>query len=129
MKSPSLRCTALLLGIAIARSSLAAPQEPTQPPPTNQPPVDLNTPRSFPAVSSSQEWQQRANEIRQQVLVSCGLWPMPDRTALAPHIFGKTAKDGYSIEKVYFETWPGMYLGGNLYRPLGRGKGPFPAIL
>src|SRR5712671_6073952 len=28
-----------------------------------------------------------------------------------------------------FISKPGLYLGGNLYRPLGRGKGPFPAIL
>jgi len=92
-------------------------------------PVDLNTPRSFPDISSVKEWQNRANEIRQQVLVSCGLWPLPEKTPVAPHIFGKIVKDGYSIEKVYFETWPGLYLGGNLYRPIGRGKGPFPAIL
>jgi hypothetical protein len=42
---------------------------------------------------------------------------------------GKVERDGYSVEKVYFETWPGLFLGGNLYRPLGRGNGPFPAIL
>lgn len=92
-------------------------------------PVDLNTPRSFPEISSAQQWQNRAKEIRQQVLVSCGLWPLPEKTPLTPHIFGRIERDGYSVEKVYFETWPGLYLGGNLYRPLGRGQGPFPAIL
>lgn len=91
--------------------------------------VDLNTPRTFPAIASAQQWEQRAKEIRQQVLVSCGLWPMPEKTPLKPRIFGKIERDGYSIEKAYFETWPGLYLAGNLYRPLGRGPGPFPAIL
>jgi hypothetical protein len=92
-------------------------------------PVNLDTPRTFPMITSAQEWKKRAIEVRQQVLVSCGLWPMPVKTPIAAHIFGKVLRDGYSIEKVYFETWPGLYLGGNLYRPLGRGNGPFPAIL
>ena len=92
-------------------------------------PVDLDTPRTFPQIASAREWQDRAKEIRQQVLVSCGLWPLPEKARLEPHIFGRVQKDGYSIEKVYFETWPGLYLAGNLYRPLRRGAGPFPAIL
>ena len=96
---------------------------------TDRVPVNLDTPREFPSIQSASEWQKRAVEIRQQVLVSCGLWPMPEKTPIKPHIFGKVERDGYSIEKVYFETWPGLFLGGNLYRPLGRGAGPFPAIL
>jgi hypothetical protein len=54
---------------------------------------------------------------------------MPEKGPLEPHVFGKIEREGYSIEKVYFQTLPGFYLAGNLYRPLGRGKGPFPAIL
>jgi hypothetical protein len=96
---------------------------------TDRVPVNLDTPREFPSIQSASEWQKRAVEIRQQVLVSCGLWPMPQKASIKPHIFGKVERDGYSIEKVYFETWPGLFLGGNLYRPLGRGAGPFPAIL
>ncbi len=91
--------------------------------------VDLNTPRSFPSITSPQQWEARATEIRQQVLVSCGLWPMPEKTPLKAKISDRIDRDGYSIEKVYFETWPGLFLAGNLYRPLGRGNGPFPAIL
>ena len=90
---------------------------------------DLNTPRTFPQITSKTEWQTRAKEIREQILVSCGLWPMPKKTSLNAKIFGHVERDGYSIEKVYFETYPGFYLSGNLYRPLGMGNGPFPAIL
>jgi hypothetical protein len=120
-----LPCLGLLLVVNLARGICnAAPAESG-----TSSPINLDTSRSFPSISSVQEWRKRATEIRQQVLVSCGLWPMPEKTPLEPHIFGKVERDGYSIEKVYFETWPGLYLGGNLYRPLGRGKGPFPAIL
>jgi dienelactone hydrolase len=92
-------------------------------------PVTLDTPRQFPDISSRVEWEKRANSLREQILVSCGLWPLPHRTPLNPHIFGRIQCDGYSVEKVYLETFPGFYLAGNLYRPTGKGKGPFPAIL
>src|SRR5256884_2521280 len=90
---------------------------------------DLNTPRAFPNLASRTEWESRAKEIRENILVSCGLWPLPEKTPLDAHVFGKVERDGYSIEKVYFQTYPGFYLAGNLYRPLGKGDGPFPAIL
>jgi hypothetical protein len=92
-------------------------------------PVDLNTPRQFPEILSQADWQARAKEIREQILVSCGLWPMPQKTPLHARIFGRIERDGYSIEKVYFQTFPGFYLAGNLYRPTGHGKGKVPAIL
>lgn len=92
-------------------------------------PKDLNTPRQFPPISSAEEWQQRGRLIREQAQVSCGLWPMPTRTELKPRIFGRVEREGYSIEKVAIETYPGVFLGGNLYRPLGKGPGPFPAVL
>jgi len=96
---------------------------------TSQSIKTLNTPRDFPAIASREQWLKRAKDIREHVLVSCGLWPMPEKTPLKTHIFGKIDREGYSVEKVYFQTLPGFYLAGNLYRPLGRGAGPFPGIL
>jgi dienelactone hydrolase len=92
-------------------------------------PKTLNTLRDFPKIGSKSEWQTRAKEIREQILVSCGLWPMPEKAPLKAEIFGKITRDGYTIEKVALQTYPGFYLAGNLYRPLGKGNGPFPAIL
>src|SRR4051794_35748723 len=65
---------------------------------------DLDTPREFPAISTREAWETRAKEIREQVLVSCGLWPLPEKGPLKARIFGKIERDGYSIEKVYFQT-------------------------
>ncbi len=90
---------------------------------------DLNTPRTFPEIKTRAEWEERAAEIREQILVSCGLWPLPDKSPLNPYIFDRIERDGYSVEKVYIQTHPGFYLAGNLYRPLGRGRGPFPGVL
>ena len=92
-------------------------------------PRDLNTPRTFPAIESRGDWQKRALEIRQHVQFATGLWPMPEKTPLNDRTFGRVERDGYSVEKVYFETYPGFFLAGNLYRPLGKGTGPFPAVL
>jgi dienelactone hydrolase len=80
------------------------------------------------ASASPDAWAARRVEIRQRILVATGLWPEFDRAPLKPVIFGKIERDGYSIEKVHFETWPGFHLTGNLYRPLGK-TGPFPAVL
>lgn len=77
--------------------------------------------------SSREAWEARIADLRRQILFAAGLEPMPARTELRPQIFGRLERQGYSIEKVYLETWPGFYLGGNLYRPLGK-LGPFPAV-
>ncbi len=53
---------------------------------------------------------------------------MPEKRPLNAQIFGKLERDGYTIEKVLLETLPGFYLGGNLYRPLGK-QGPFPGVV
>ncbi|MDB6131459.1 MAG: putative dienelactone hydrolase, partial [Verrucomicrobiales bacterium] len=92
-------------------------------------PVDVNTPRTFPAIDDDEQWERRAEDIRRQVQISNGLWPMPPKSALNAKIFGKIDRDGYSVEKVYFESYPAFFVTGNLYRPRGRGNGPFPAIL
>jgi dienelactone hydrolase len=89
----------------------------------------LNTLRTFPDVTSKAAWEKRAKKIREHALVCTGLWPMPEKTPLNANVFGRVERDGYSIEKVYMQTLPGFYLAGNLYRPLGTGKGPFPAVL
>jgi len=92
-------------------------------------PKNTDTPREFPSITTAEQWRERARNIRQHTLIDCGLWPMPEKCPLDAHIFGKINRDGYSVEKVYFQSLPGFYVGGNLYRPLGQGKGPLPAIL
>ncbi len=89
----------------------------------------LDTLRSFSDIKSKTEWEQRARAIREQALVSCGLWPMPEKAPLNAKVFGRIERDGYTVEKVYFQSYPGFYVAGNLYRPRGKGNGPFPGVL
>lgn len=55
------------------------------------------------------------------------LGQMPERTPLNTRVTGTIESDGFTIEKVLFESQPRFHVTGNLYRPLG--EGPFPAIL
>jgi hypothetical protein len=80
-----------------------------------------------PAFSSRAEWDQRAAHIRELILASAGLLPMPERTPLRSNVFGDIKRADYIVSKVYFESLPGFFVTGNLYRPIG--DGPFPAIL
>ncbi|MBI5386919.1 MAG: hypothetical protein HZA90_19780 [Verrucomicrobia bacterium] len=117
---------------AILASMLGGPSAAQSLPEHDQrygPPRTLNTRRAFPEIAARAEWEKRAQQIREQALVSCGLWPMPAKPPLSAKIFGRVERDGYSVEKVCIQTHAGVCLAGNLYRPRGQGPGPFPAVL
>ena len=80
-----------------------------------------------PAFTSRAEWEQRASYVREHILASAGLLPPPEKTPLNPRVFGELRRADYSLSKVYFESLPGVFVTGNLYRPPG--AGPFPAVL
>jgi hypothetical protein len=80
-----------------------------------------------PVFTSRAEWDARAAYVREHVLASAGLLPLPDKTPLHPVVFDELKRDGYTVSKVYFESLPGFFVTGNLYRPAG--EGPFPAVL
>ncbi len=76
---------------------------------------------------SPNDWKRRAAELREQVLGAAGLLPTPAKCPLNPRVFGRIDHGDYTVEKCYFESYPGFYCTGNLYRP--KGKGPFPGVL
>ncbi len=93
-----------------------------------QPPKDLNGYFPFKPPKTKQEWEARSEYVRRQMLVALGLWPMPTKTPLNAVIHGKIDLPEYSIEKVYFESVPGFYVTGNLYRPKNI-SGKVPGVL
>jgi cephalosporin-C deacetylase-like acetyl esterase len=63
-----------------------------------------------------------------------GLSPLPDKTPLHATITGTLERDGVIIDKLHFQSRPGLYVTGNLYRPKASGgcEPPgkkYPAIL
>ncbi len=94
-------------------------------------PKTLNDYFPFAVPKTKEEWAARRQIVREQTLVSHGLWPMPEKTKLEPVIHGKIERDGYTVEKVFFASTPGHYVCGNLYRPnpADNKEHKFPAIL
>ncbi len=51
-----------------------------------------------------------------------GTFDAAEKTKLNAVIHSRRAYDGYSVENVYFESLPGFFVRGNLYRPLAPAK-------
>jgi dienelactone hydrolase len=78
--------------------------------------------------SNLEQWKARAKRIREGILRGAELWPLPAKRALNPIIHSKREYDGYTVENAAFESLPGVFVTGNLYRPRNA-KGPFAAVL
>lgn len=74
------------------------------------------------------DWTSRRDEYRRQLREMLGLDPLPERTPLQPVVTGKIEHDEFTIEKLHFQSRPGLYVTGNLYVPRGL-NAPAPAIL
>ncbi|MBP7935014.1 MAG: acetylxylan esterase [Phycisphaerae bacterium] len=72
-------------------------------------------------------WEARRAWLINQVRFAAGLIPEPKRCPINAHLSGKLVRDGYTLEKVRFESYPGFYVTGNLYRP-AEVKGRVPAV-
>ncbi len=88
----------------------------------------LETHYSMPEYKTRADWEQRKTHLRRQILLASGLDPMPEKTPLHAQIFDRVESQDCTIEKVLLETLPGVYLGGNLYRPKNS-SGKHPAVL
>ena len=92
-------------------------------------PIDLNGYFPFVVPPTRAAWEQRQAELKQRVLVATGLWPMPEKTPLNRVIHGKVVRDGFTVEKVYFQSLPGHYVTGLLFRPESPSDSKRPAVL
>lgn len=64
-------------------------------------------------------------QCRERYLTILGTFPR--KAPLHAHISGTLSGEGYRIEKVFYESFPGHHVTCNLYIPDGRG--PFPGLL
>ncbi|PQO27978.1 acetylxylan esterase [Blastopirellula marina] len=92
------------------------------------PPKDLDGYFPFSPPASLAEWNVRAEEVRTQLKVALGLWPLPPRTPLNYTVVGRHEFEDYAVSNVRLESVPGLFVTGNLYEPVGK-EGPFPGVL
>ena len=110
-----------LLGQHVVSTSPAVAQTPLR---------DLNSHCPFHPPQSLEAWQARARDLRLQLKVSLGLFPKLELDPVSPQIYGAVDRDKYTIEKVTFESLPGLFVTGNLYRPKTIPKGErVPGVL
>jgi hypothetical protein len=79
-------------------------------------------------IKTRADWEKKRPELRRQFLDMIGLWPLPPRTDLHSTITGKVETDLFTVEKLHFQSSPGLYVTANLYIPK-RAKLPAPAVL
>lgn len=72
-------------------------------------------------------WEKHRDACIAALKKSLGEWPTT-RCPLAPRTTGTIAGDGYVIEKVIYESRPGLFVTANLYRPDSPPPSP-PGIL
>jgi cephalosporin-C deacetylase-like acetyl esterase len=81
---------------------------------------------SHPAAATLADWKQRAPLLRQQIQESWGKVSSPP-AGLNPRVLGVIHREGYRIERLVFQTFPGMWMTANAYVPNRPGR--LPALL
>lgn len=79
-------------------------------------------------VGSLAEWTRERPRVLREFRHMLGLEPWPDRTSLQAATTGVIDRPTHRIEKVVFESLPGLYVTGNLYLPR-EVPGPLPTVL
>jgi dienelactone hydrolase len=79
--------------------------------------------------SDKSSWEKRATQIRSNIIKGMKLEQMPQISGqFNPIITHRREMDGYTVENIAIESFPGFYITGNLYRPQKK-QGKYAAIL
>jgi dienelactone hydrolase len=74
-------------------------------------------------------WEKRAETIKRVIIEGMGLNKMPDiKGNFDEQITNTRQFDGYIVENIRIESFPGFYVTGNIYRPVAGGK-KYAAVL
>src|SRR6185436_18587088 len=78
------------------------------------------------APQNLEEWRSRKAALRNDLLKAWGGFPETP-APLEPRKIAELQREGYRIEKIVFQTLPGVWMTANAYVPNRRGK--LPALL
>ena len=79
-------------------------------------------------IKTLDDWQARRGECRRQLMEMLGLDPPPERTPLDAAVTARTEHDEFTVERLHFQSRPGLYVTGDLYLPKQIER-PLPAVL
>ncbi|MBA2117752.1 hypothetical protein HOV93_49540 [Planctomycetes bacterium FF15] len=79
-------------------------------------------------IDSLEAWEAKRGEYQQKLREMLGLDPWPEKTDLKVTTTGTIERDGIVVENIHFQSMPGLYVTGNLYRP-AKVDGKLPAVL
>ncbi len=71
--------------------------------------------------------QMREHQHRMREFLRAQLGDFPERTPLQARIVGRHERDGYSVERILYQSRPGHYVTALLYLP--EGPPPYPGVL
>ena len=86
------------------------------------------TRNALAGISNPEDWKRKRPEVLRHIRYSLGLDPMPAKTPLHPRITGVLEHQDYRVEKIVFESMPGLFVTGNLYLPKPSTT-PAPAVV
>ena len=75
------------------------------------------------------EWKRRREELRRRIFEAVGRGLEREACDLAPKVLGRIERSGYRIEKLVFQTRPGIWMTANAYVPDSAREEPAPAVL
>jgi cephalosporin-C deacetylase-like acetyl esterase len=79
-------------------------------------------------VLDAADWNGKRDEYRRQLLEMLGVDPLPPQTDLQATVTGRVEHDEFLVERLHFQSQPGLYVTGNLYLPRDL-PGRAPAVL
>src|SRR5207248_9634237 len=87
--------------------------------------------RFMDGAKSKEEWEKARPRLKREFLEMAGLDPLPEKTPLKATVTGTIERGGVTIEKLHYQSKPGLYVTGNLHLPKTAGKpaAKYPAIL
>lgn len=91
--------------------------------------AEVSASGSLDSIKAAADWTSQQDEARRQLREMLGLDPLPARTDLKPVITGELKGEGFRVEKLHFQSMPGLYVTANLYLPDRKIDKPLPTIL
>lgn len=79
-------------------------------------------------VDNVDDWKAQRPELQRALREMLGLEPLPPRTDLKVTVTGTLEHEEFTVEKLHFQSMPGLYVTANLYIPKER-EGPLPGVL